>query len=173
MKKMIPKNIDNYTNITPDKLPSRTLTVQENDIISNFIKKYNKHNKKGVLISIFLGLSFALLCVYNNIFDFTALAGCSICFIIAFSISRKLLPSTVSCKYIQLGQLNGVWSLKSNNSYNNLYYFDVVFSDSLTRIKNVNCTRAEYIKAKKNDYILTFSFDGKTSYGCILTIDKR
>ena len=46
MKKIIPKNTINYTDITPDKLSSRTMTVQENAIISSFIKKYNRHNKK-------------------------------------------------------------------------------------------------------------------------------
>ena len=35
MKKIIPKNTINYTNITPDKLSSRTMTVQENAIISS------------------------------------------------------------------------------------------------------------------------------------------
>ena len=168
MKKIIPKNTINYTNITPDKLSSRTMTVQENAIISSFIRKYNRHNKKGILITTCMGLSFAFLCIYNGIFDFTAFAGCSICFIIAFSISRKLLPSTKSCRYIQIGQLHGVWSLRNNSSRNKLYYFDVVFPDSLTRIKNVNCTQTEYSNAKENDYILTFSFDGRTSYGCLL-----
>lgn len=168
MKKTIPQNIINYTNITPDKLSSRIMTAQEKDIIFNFIKKYNRHNKKGILIATCMGLSFALLCIYNGIFDFSAFIGCSICFIIAFSISRKLLPSIEFCQYIQLGQLHSVWSLRNNNSFNELYYFDVVFPDSLTRIKNVNCIQAEYSEAKENDYILTFSFDGQTSYGCLL-----
>ena len=99
MQKTIPENIANYTNITPDKLSSRTITVQENVIMRSFIKRYNKHNKKGIFIAALIGL---------------------------------------------------------------------FFPDSLTRIKNVNCTQAEYSIAKENDYILTFSFDGKTAYGCLL-----
>lgn len=168
MKKTISKDIINYTNITPNKLSSRAITAQEKEIISSFIKKYNKHNKKGMLLSICMGLSFAFLCIYNDIFDFTVLIACSICFIIVFSISRKIIPPAASCKYIQIGQLHGVWSLRNNSSRNRLYYFDVVFPDSLTRIKNVNCTQTEYSKAKENDYILTFSFDGQISYGCLL-----
>ena len=60
MKKTIPKNTINYTNITPDKLSSRTMTVQENAIISSFIKKYNRHNKKGILITTCMGVIFCL-----------------------------------------------------------------------------------------------------------------
>ena len=166
MQKTIPENITNYTNISPDKLSSQTITAQENIIILSFIKRYNRNNKKGIFIAVFIGLFFAFLCIYNGIFDFAAFAGCSIWFIIAFLISRKLLPSNADCKYIQLGQLHGVWSL--SNSHNKHYYFDVIFPDSLTHIKNVNCTQAEYSIAKENDYILTFSFDGKTAYGCLL-----
>lgn len=166
MKKSIPKNIPNYINITPDKLSSRTMTTEEKNIISSFIKKSNRHNKKGMIMAVFIGFSFALLCIYNGIFDFAVFVGCSICFIIAFSISRKLLPSTISCKYIQIGQLNSIWSLGKKSS--RICYFDVVFPDSLTRIKDVICLPLEYHSAKENDYILVFSYDGKTSYGCII-----
>ena len=37
------------------------------------------------------------------------------------------------------------------SNYDKLYYFDVIFPDSLTRIKNVICIPSEYHKAKEND----------------------
>ena len=45
MEKTIPKNIENYTFIFPDKLSSRLPTEKEKEIIACFIKKYNKKNK--------------------------------------------------------------------------------------------------------------------------------
>lgn len=168
MKRTIPKNIPNYTNITPDKLSTRPLNTNEKEIVAKFIKNYNRQSIAGIIIAIGLGLTFSLLCIYNGIFDFAAFIGCFICFLVAFFISRKIIPSTFSCKHIQVGQLHGVWSLRNNSSHNKLYYFDVIFPDSLTRIKNVNCTQTEYSKAKENDYILVFSYDGKISYGCII-----
>lgn len=167
MKKTLPRDIANYTSISPDKLTSRSITEQEKKLISSFIKKYNRNHKTCLFMTIFIGLFFAFLNIYNGIFDFSVLIACSICFIVAFAISRNLLPSAASCKYIQIGQLYGIWSLKSPGSSNRNYYFNVVFPDSLTHIKNVNCIKKEYSTAKENDYILTFSFDGRSSYGCL------
>lgn len=167
MNKTIPKNIANYTLITPDKLPAHALSSKEKELLFAFIKKHNQHNKKGIFLLFAMGLAFALLCIYNGIFDISACIFCAIFIIIAFAISRKLLPSAESCQYIAIGQLHGIWSIRNNGSRNRIYYFDVIFPDSNTYIKNVISTKTEYSKAKEGDSILTFSFDGRTTYGCL------
>ena len=172
MEKTIPKNIENYTFISPDKLSSRVPTEKEKEVISCFIKKYNKKNKKDMFITLSIGLFIVFLTVYNGIlYDFQSVCGMflgsAILFFITFLISRKILPPVSSCQYIQTGQLHGVWSLRNTNSHNRMCYFDVIFSDNFTRIKDVNCIPSEYSAAKPNDLILTFSYDGKSAYGCI------
>lgn len=167
MKKTLPKNLTNYTNITPIELPTRRLTIQEKKIITAFIKKYNKKSKTAILTLLFIGFLLVFLNVYNQIYDFKLIFPCILFIIIIFVIGKNMLPSISHCKYIQQGQLNGIWSLTTSSSRNRIYYFDVIFTESQTRIKNVKCNKKDYYSAKTNDNILTFSFDGKKAFGCL------
>ena len=76
MEKTIPKNIENYAFVSPDKLSSRLPTEKEKEVIACFIKNYNKKNKKDMFITLSIGLFIVFLTVYNGIlYDFQSVCG--------------------------------------------------------------------------------------------------
>ena len=65
MKRSIPHNIENYNEISINELELENLNEKDYLTIRLFIKKYNKKPTIGIVLTIFVGLFYLGITIYN------------------------------------------------------------------------------------------------------------
>ena len=172
MKREIPKTND-YTDISVLDLPYRQLYDDEFRQVKRFV---NKMNLGAVLCScmcFLTALLFLLITLYNihlnrlknekEIFIF-----CFFFALIGFLILKGKLPKPSRIMKTQYGQVNGTWSLRTGQKKTRNYYMDVIFPNTKTRYRKVQCLHKDYMKAEKGDKILVIAFHDKKVCGLII-----
>ena len=173
MKRSIPHNIENYNQISINELELENLNEKDYLTIRLFIKKYNKKPTIGIVLTIFVGLFYLGITIYNiylnrlNQKDYWMFVFCAGWFLVALFMYLERISSNKSLKKAQIGNLNTIWSIGISRE-SKKYYFDTIFTNFGTRYRKAECLLEDYKNAQPNCRILVFSVDNKKAYGILL-----
>lgn len=166
---------------------SELLKVNIKSIDTALVKDLLKTLKRKLISSfifIFLNLTFFSFLLYKNIKNNTITSNNLIIifiFLIALSLFlliyiSKQISNVIkyNCKKAQYGIVQKKYSLRDpGESSIEDYYVDVLFPNTNTYIRKVNCTYKTFKDLKEYEDVLVISFDNKKAYALAVNINRK
>lgn len=166
---------------------SELLKVNIKSIDTALVKDLLKTLKRKLISSfifIFLNLTFFSFLLYKNIKNNTITSNNLIIiliFLIALSLFLLIYISKqisnvkkYNCKKAQYGIVQKKYSLSDpGESSIEDYYVDVLFPNTNTYIRKVNCTYKTFKDLKEYEDVLVISFDNKKAYALAVNINRK